>query len=74
MESGYIPEGTDKYENPFKESPMWWPTKTCLVCKKEAQEPSSLFCFDCHDIGRAMQRERMAALVMGMAVPKADHA
>lgn len=48
--------------------------KVCHVCGVEPQEDESIFCFDCHDKGRAMQRERMAALVMGMAVPKSDHA
>lgn len=88
MCSGYLPTGAeDSLSNPsgwhsgqdaasfLRRLPtaMRRP-KVCHVCGVEPQEDESIFCFDCHDKGRAMQRERMAALVMGMAVPKSDHA
>ena len=87
MCSGYLPIGAEddsrnpsnrsefsEHARPVNDGPLLWGSKTCVVCKVEAQEDESIFCFGCHDIGRAMQRERMAELVMGMAVPKADHA
>lgn len=34
--------------------------RVCRVCGEGQPEPESIYCFDCHDIGRAQEREYIA--------------